>query len=129
MKLKKIYIILIIFICVVGFWNGEAKTYADQDAMMTELKNNMENVGKPSVPDNSRIGSVVNIVINLIQYTGSGIAVIIVTMTGIKYMIASANEKADLKKQAVPIVTGCVLLFAAVNIVGILADAAVGLNT
>ncbi len=52
-----------------------------------------------------------------------------VTMLGIKYMLASSNEKADIKKQAIPIVIGCTLLFAAVNVVAIIAELGMSLNS
>lgn len=37
-------------------------------------------------------------------------------------MLASAGEKADIKKQAMPVIVGCVILFAAVNLVAIVAS-------
>lgn len=43
-------------------------------------------------------------------------------------MLASSSEKADIKKQAVPIVVGCVILFAAVNLVAIVASIGSGMN-
>lgn len=64
----------------------------------------------------SGIGKVINIIIGLLQIAGTGISVIVVTMLGIKYILASVEEKAEIKKQAVPIVIGCVLLFGAVNL-------------
>lgn len=76
----------------------------------------------------TKMKNVINAVIKLIQIAGTGVSVIMVTMLGIKYMTASAGEKADIKKQAVPIVVGCVILFAAVNIVGLVADIGNGLN-
>ena len=76
----------------------------------------------------SRIRYVLNAVIKLIQIVGSGIAIIMVIMLGMKYMLASPGEKADYKKTAVPILIGCVLLFAASNIAGIIADVGMELN-
>lgn len=43
-------------------------------------------------------------------------------------MLASSSEKADIKKQAMPIVIGCVILFAAVNLVAIVASIGAGMN-
>ena len=72
------------------------------------------------------IGKALNTVIGFIQYAGSGIAIIVVSILGIKYLFASPTEKADVKKMAVPIIIGCILLFGAVNIAGIIYDFATG---
>ena len=48
-------------------------------------------------------------------------SVIMVTILGIKYMLASPGEKADVKKQIAPLLIGAVLLFSAVNIIQIIA--------
>ena len=62
-----------------------------------------------------------NAVVGLIQIAGTGISVLIVTILGIKYMFASSSDKADIKKMAMPIIIGCVLLFGAVNLVAAVA--------
>ena len=43
-------------------------------------------------------------------------------MLGIKYMQASPSDKADTKKQILPILIGCLLVFGAVNLVAAVAD-------
>ena len=61
-------------------------------------------------------------VIGILQVVGSGIALIVVSMLGIKYMLASPSEKADTKKMILPVIIGCALLFGAVNLVAIVAN-------
>lgn len=61
-------------------------------------------------------------VVTLIQYAGSGIALLVITIYGIKYMLASPADKADVKKQILPIIIGCVLVFATANIVKLIAS-------
>lgn len=73
------------------------------------------------------IGNAINIVIGLIQVVGTGIAIVMVTIQGVKYIMASPSDKASVKHNAVPICIGCLLLFAAVNIVKIIADTATNL--
>ena len=58
-----------------------------------------------------------NKVLGYIQVVGTFIAVGVLMYLGIKYMTASANEKADVKKSIIPYIIGCVVLLAAVNIV------------
>lgn len=78
---------------------------------------------------NTGIGNTINNVIGLLQLAGTGIAVIIVTMLGIKYILASPSEKADTKKAIMPILIGCILLFGAVNLVAVVADFALVLDS
>ena len=49
---------------------------------------------------------------------------IMVTLLGIKYIMAAPSDKADVKKQIAPLVIGAIILFASVNLVGIIADVA-----
>ena len=125
MKIKKCSMILCIICLMIVI---PVTTFAKGKPGIAGIKDGMKNVGTTSVDTSSGIGMVINTAIRLIQVAGSGIALIMVTMLGIKYMLASANEKADVKKQAVPIIIGCVLLFAAVNMVAIIADVGDGLN-
>lgn len=62
----------------------------------------------------------INSVIGLLQYVGSGIALIVITLLGVKYILASPSEKADVKKAIMPILIGCALLFGGVNLAAIL---------
>ena len=79
--------------------------------------------------DGNRIRTTLNNVIGLIQIAGTGISVVMVTMLGIKYILASPSEKADVKKQIAPMLIGCVLVFGAVNLVAIVADFSLVLKT
>ena len=82
----------------------------------------------PSDANGSRVTNTINNVIGLIQLAGTGISLIVITLLGIKYILASPSEKADTKKQIMPILIGCILLFGAVNIVGIMVEASKALQ-
>ena len=56
------------------------------------------------------------------------LAVGIIFVIGIKYMMGSAEEKADYKKSMIPYIVGAVLLFSASAIVGVINDLALGLK-
>lgn len=58
-------------------------------------------------------------VLGYIQWFGYAIAVGMLLYIGVKYMMSSANEKADLKKGSINYVIGAVLVFAASTIVGL----------
>lgn len=88
--------------------------YADGDPIQ-QLITDMEGANDMSKKGN--IGNVIDNVIGLLQMTGSGIALIVITILGIKYILASPSEKADVKKAIMPVIIGCILLFGAVNLV------------
>lgn len=55
-------------------------------------------------------------IIGMVQAIGSIISVLILVVLGIKYMMGSAEEKAEYKKTMIPYLIGAVLIFAASNI-------------
>lgn len=73
-----------------------------------------------STPSNNELAGIGNNVLGYVQWFGYTIAVGMLLYIGIKYMMSSANEKADLKKGSVNYVIGAVIVAAAATIVGIL---------
>lgn len=59
-------------------------------------------------------------VLAVTRVVATGIAIIMLSILGIKYIIASAGERAEIKKQAVVYVVGAVIMFAASGILGII---------
>ncbi len=57
--------------------------------------------------------------LGILQIAGTGIAFIMLVFIGIKYITASANEKAQLKGQLTGFAIGALLLFAGSNIAAI----------
>ena len=57
-----------------------------------------------------------NNILGIIQIVGTLIAVGVLMVIGIKYMMGSAEEKAEYKKTMLPYIIGAIVLFAAVNI-------------
>lgn len=57
-------------------------------------------------------------ILGMVQFVGYAFAIGMLLYLGIKYMMASANEKADLKKGSINYVIGAVILFGAATIVG-----------
>ena len=120
MNIKKVIIIFFIIVTILIVLTNTCS--AD---MLESMKTNMSGVDTvDSSLTNKGIGKVINTIIGLLQVAGTGISLIVITMLGIKYIMASAGEKAEIKKQAIPIVVGCVLLFGAVNIMAAVEDMA-----
>ena len=120
MKCYKYLFVLFIFFLI--FFLGFNYSYADINSLKTSM--NGVTSGPPSGIESGGVGKILNTGIGLIQVAGTGISLIVVALLGIKYMIATVDEKASIKKQAIPILIGCVLLFGAVNIAKIIEDLA-----
>ena len=67
-------------------------------------------------------------IVGVVRTVGVLVAVVILLILGIKYMMGSAEEKADYKKSMIPYLVGAVLIFAASTITGIVYDMANALN-
>ena len=76
----------------------------------------------PTAPTDTTVTDTGNKVLGYIQVVGTFIAVGVLMFLGIKYMTASANEKADVKKSIIPYIIGAVVLLAAVNIVPVISS-------
>lgn len=68
-------------------------------------------------------------VLGLVQAFAYAIAVGMVMYLGIKYMMAPANEKADLKNASIKYVTGAILACAAVTVANMLIEFGQGMST
>lgn len=65
-----------------------------------------------------------NVVVSIIKVVGIFVAVGALMAIGIKYMMGSAEEKAEYKKVMIPYIIGAVLLFAAAMFADKIADLA-----
>lgn len=114
---KKLIVSLAILILVVGICSIDI--YAlDPVTAMQDLK------GEDLKDETGKLGDLINTAIAVIQVAGTGISIIMVSMLGIKYIMAAPSDKADVKKQIAPLCVGAVILFASVNIVGIISKTA-----
>ncbi len=73
-----------------------------------------------STYDTNSIGTIGNQVIRIVSTIGSIAAVIVLVVLGIKYMMGSAEEKAEYKKTLLPYIIGAALVFAASSIATII---------
>ena len=60
-----------------------------------------------------------NQIITVVSVAGSIVSVIVLVVLGIKYMMGSAEEKAEYKKTLMPYIIGAALVFAASAIAGV----------
>lgn len=70
----------------------------------------------PSSGSAESVTNIGNNILGIIQVIGTVVAVGVLMVLGIKYMMGSAEEKAEYKKTMIPYLIGAILLFAAVNL-------------
>lgn len=70
--------------------------------------------------DVGSINTIGNQIITIVSTVGSIASVIVLVILGLKYMMGSAEEKAEYKKTLLPYVIGAALVFAASAIAGII---------
>ena len=110
---KIICALTIILLCSMTF--DFYSVYADNG--VNSIITAMEGTSNAATATGTGVGNVINNVIGIMQVVGSGLSIIVITLLGIKYILASPGEKADVKKSIMPILIGCVLLFGAVNLI------------
>lgn len=76
----------------------------------------------------TELNDIVGTILGFVQVIGSAIAVIMIVVLGIKYMVGSAEEKAEYKKTLLPYIIGAGLVFAASAIAGIVFGFTQGLS-
>ena len=116
--MKKVFVIItaVMLISILSV-NIYAIELNDVVTAMKDVRNTDNSIGK-----DKGIMAVINDVIGLLQLAGTGIAVVTVTILGTKYMLSSVDQKAEIKNKAMPVVIGCIILFAAVNLLAIVAN-------
>lgn len=112
MKIKKIILIIsIVFIIfMLFFYQSSFAAYS------TNIGDFLGETSSTSVSVSSTLGKVLNVV----QIISFGMAIIMLIALAIKYMAASASDRAEIKKHAVIYVLGAVLMFGASGIIQII---------
>ena len=64
--------------------------------------------------DTSNIKDIISYIFSIIFPLGVAITVIVGGVLGIKFMLASAEDKAKIKEMLVPYTVGCILIFGAI---------------
>ena len=79
-----------------------------------------ENARNTSTTVETSIKPMANQIMSIINVIGVVVAVIVLMVIGIKYMIGSAEQKAEYKKTFVPYIVGAVLLASAATIANVI---------
>lgn len=103
-KIQKIVAVLMLVVMMVSMINVVSFA-ADKAITPSELNGTTAN--------SSSIKTAGNKIIGVLQAVGIVLSVVMLTVIGIKYLMGSAEEKADYKKSLMPYVVGAALVFTA----------------
>lgn len=97
--------------------------------LATDIPGKIDIIAKGNADANT--DKVVNLgatIVTIIQTVGIVVAVVVLLILGIKYMMGSAEEKAEYKKTMIPYLVGAILIFASTTIVKVVYNIANGVN-
>lgn len=81
-----------------------------------------------SSADTTKVVNLGATIVTIMQTVGIVVAVVVLLILGIKYMMGSAEEKAEYKKTMIPYLVGAILIFASTTIVNVVYNIANGFN-
>lgn len=97
--------------------------------LATDIPGKIEQIAQGnSGADTSKVVNLGGTIVTIMQTIGIVVAVVVLLVIGIKYMIGSAEEKAEYKKTMIPYIVGAVLIFASTTIVNVVYQIANGVN-
>lgn len=109
MKSKNKLFIILTIICAIIL---AISTISFADYTPNEFKGQIN----PNAEGSANVKSVGGKIVGIIQVVGTIVAVGMLIILGIKYMMGSAEERAEYKKTLFPYIVGAVLIFAASNL-------------
>ena len=120
MKLKKIIVSILIIVLLICCFSTSVRAGDLIGTLQTNMKNANVSSGDATLQGEGIVASL-NTILGLVQVAGTGVALISISLLGIKYMLASIEEKAEIKKYLVGAVIGGILVFGGLGIAKLLA--------
>ena len=102
---KTIKIISILFLLILLIFSTTTYVQADID-----IKPNDYNPGMPTVQEGGRVTTIAGKILRIIRNCGAIASIVVMSIIGLKYMLASLDEKANYKENMIPYIVGCALL-------------------
>lgn len=115
-KQKKVLIILINLILILFLISNTVF-----GTLINEFQDSIDTTGSTDLKDTGAT------VLGVIRVVGTIVAVAMLMILGIKYMMGSADQKAEYRKTMIPYFIGAVLIFAATNMTDVIYNWAKGL--
>ena len=112
---KSLKIFAVVLMAMLVVFSVSTFSYADSAKdVVTGINANMTGI------DSSGMKSSAGRVLGLLQIVSAILAVILIAYLGFKMVLGSANEKADVQKQFIPLIIGVTIVFAATSIANLL---------
>ena len=112
---KSLKIFAVVLIAMLVVFSVSTSSYADS------AKDVIGGINANTSGINSQgMKTVAGRVLGLLQIVSAILAVILVAYLGFKMVLGSANEKADVQKQFIPLIIGVTIVFAATSIANLL---------
>lgn len=110
--LIKIGIILTIFIIMLNL----NTSYASDISNIFTGADDFINAGNGNGVNATALNNTSNLVYKILVVLGISVAVIMSGILGIRFMMGSTEEKAQVKEQLIPFIIGCIVVFGAFSI-------------
>lgn len=121
MKSKLLIVTFLILVINMIFFNinkvqaeGITDVISGGDSFLKSGEEDKKN--KKDSLDTTKLQDTSNVIYNILLLAGMVTAVVISGILGIKFMIGSAEEKAQIKDALIPFVIGCIVIFGAFGI-------------
>ncbi len=112
---KSLKIFAVVLMAMLVVFSVSTFSYADSAKdVVTGINANMTGI------NSSGMKSIAGRVLGLLQIVSAILAVILIAYLGFKMVLGSANEKADVQKQFIPLIIGVTIVFAATSIANLL---------
>lgn len=112
---KSLKIFAVVLMAMLVVFSVSTFSYADSAKdVVTGINANMTGI------DSTGMKSIAGRVLGLLQIVSAILAVILIAYLGFKMVLGSANEKADVQKQFIPLIIGVTIVFAATSIANLL---------
>lgn len=119
-QVKIISIILVVMMAIASISNVVLATGLEADIKAIA---NGNPANKPT-----QVTELGKTIVTIMQTVGIVVAIVVLLVLGIKYMMGSAEEKAEYKKTMIPYIVGAVLIFASTTIVTVVYNIATSLK-
>lgn len=115
---KSLKIFAVVLIAMLVVFSVSTSSYADY---ADSAKDVIGGINADTSGINSQgMKTIAGRVLGLLQIVSAILAVILVAYLGFKMVLGSANEKADVQKQFIPLIIGVTIVFAATSIANLL---------
>lgn len=112
---KSLKIFAVVLMAMLVVFSVSTFSYADSAKdVVTGINADMTGI------DSNGMKSIAGRVLGLLQIVSAILAVILIAYLGFKMVLGSANEKADVQKQFIPLIIGVTIVFAATSIANLL---------